>query len=842
MAAPDRLQVLLQQNAVTGIDFVFVHDDQTMLDVYFFQHDAAPQADGIVGALAGDAVLIAMIDGEPGAPNEGPARVPVLTTQWTTIDGRTVLRLTTPTPGGFALYKLRIVHPAIDHYYNDVTFSFKAACVSDLDCEPTEPPCPPAEWVDFPVDYQARDFDGFRRALFDFASQRYPDWKDRLEADVGVMLVEVMSALADELSYFQGRIHREAYLETASQRRSLRHHARLVDYEMHNGLAAAGWLDVTCRAGQSGNLPAGADVWALSDLGKRLAFEVGRGLADVLAGATFTVAAQRNSLPPHIWDEDDICLPLGATALYVKGHQKANLIFDDPPADPTGKWVLLQTTPADPAVPERRWLVRVVAVEETRDLVFAEDISLLRWEEAQQLPFELNLTELAVRANLVPVTAGRTVVNRFVVGADPSALGLPDAAVADLRRAVERSGGQGNATYLFSLTRPLLRPEDAGKPEAQQYLAALTEPAGRELCWLGDDAANAHPELHVAEITFDGVDWVEAATAWQWRRSLVGISSSQPQDRDFTLEDGTWDRVVGYWRGGQEIVHQDYAAADGFTIRFGDGEFGQVPPRGTVFQVTYRLGNGRAGNVPADSITQFSPALTFVEAVTNPLHAENGQDPEEAAEVRKLAPDAFRYLTYRAVRPEDYAEAVERLDWVQRAGATARWTGSWLSLFAAPDPVGAVAVSTRQQEAAQQQLDRFRQAGREAFVVSPRYADIDLDITVCVAPSAYAGEVKAALIATLCGRPGFPPVKGFFAADNFTFGTPLRRAVLEAAIQATAGVRAVDSIQIRRRGFFDWRSFDELTFQVAPDEVIRLENDPLHPARGALHLTMKGGA
>ncbi len=841
MAAPDRLQMLLQQNAVTGIDFVFVHDDQTTLDVFFFRHAADPQAAGIVGAVSGDQVLIAIAGGDASSA-EGPAVMPVLGAQWLTVDNRSVLRLKTPAPGGFALYKLRLDRPTIDRYFNDVTFSFKAACASDLDCEPAEPACPPEEWVDFPVDYQARDFDGFRRALLDFASQRYPDWQDRLEADVGVMLVEVMSALADELSYLQGRIHREAYLETASQRRSLRHHARLVDYEMHNGLTAAGWLDVTCRPGQSGNLPAGADVWALSDRGKRLAFEVGRGLHDVLAGRTFAVSATRNSLAPHIWDEDDFCLPVGAAALYIKGHQKANLTFDDPPEDPTGKWVLLKTTPANPATPERRWLVRVVAVEETRDLVFGEDISLIRWEEAQALPFELNLTELAVRANLAPVTGGRTVANRFVVGVEPVALGLPDAATADLRRAVERVGGQDDIAYRFSLTRPALRPEDAGKVEAQQYLDALAEPAGRELCWLGRAAPNARPEIHLAEVAFDGVNWVEQAPAWQWRRALVGVSSSQAQDRHFTLEDGTWDRVVGYWRSGQEIVHQDYASDDGFTIRFGDGEFGLIPPRGAIFQATYRLGNGRAGNVPADTITHFSPGLAFVESVTNPLPAENGQDPESAADVRKLAPEAFRYLTYRAVRPEDYAEAVERLDWVQRAGAGFRWTGSWLTLFAAPDPVGAVAVSDVQREAAQHQLDRFRQAGREAYVASPRYADLDLEITVCAARSAYASEVKEALLAVLLGQQGARPVTGFFSPDNFTFGTPLRRAALEAVIQATAGVRAVEAIQIRRRGHFDWRPFSELSFPVAPDEVIRLESDPRHPARGSLRLTMKGGA
>ena len=260
--------------------------------------------------------------------------------------------------------------------------------------------------------------------------------------------------------------------------------------------------------------------------------------------------------------------------------------------------------------------------------------------------------------------------------------------------------------------------------------------------------------MHLAEVTFDGVNWVEQTPAWKWRRSLLGVSSSKPSDRHFTLEDGTWDRVVGYWRSGQEIVHLDYASNEGFTIRFGDGEFGMAPAENTIFQVTYRLGNGRAGNVPADTITQFDPTYDFIEAVTNPLAADGGQDPETPTEVRQLAPEAFRSLTYRAVRPEDYAEAAERLPWVQRAGAKLRWTGSWLTLFATPDPLGAVTISAEQRIELTEQLDRFRQAGREAYMAYPRYADLDLEITICVESFAYPGRGQRSRAGRVAGHHG----------------------------------------------------------------------------------------
>ena len=37
MALPDRLEALLAQNDLTGIDFVFVHDDQVQIDVFFLK-------------------------------------------------------------------------------------------------------------------------------------------------------------------------------------------------------------------------------------------------------------------------------------------------------------------------------------------------------------------------------------------------------------------------------------------------------------------------------------------------------------------------------------------------------------------------------------------------------------------------------------------------------------------------------------------------------------------------------------------------------------------------------------------------------------------------------------
>jgi predicted phage baseplate assembly protein len=293
----------------------------------------------------------------------------------------------------------------------------------------------------------------------------------------------------------------------------------------------------------------------------------------------------------------------------------------------------------------------------------------------------------------------------------------------------------------------------------------------------------------------------------------------------------------------QQFVHYDYASGDGTTIRFGNGEFGEAPARGQLFRAVYRLGNGLNDNVAADSLTGFDATLLpDVISVTNSFDVLNALPPETLDNARHVAPEAFRVVRYNAVIEEDYADAVEELDWVQKAGAAFRWTGSWLTLFATPDPVDSYTISPAQSIDLEQQLDRYRLAGREAYGMDPIYANLVLDICVCVAPTSYIGDVEAAVMEALFGTSGDLPKLGFFSPDNWTFGMPLDRASLEAAIQAVPGVRAVEEIYIERRGWFETRLFSELVYTVAANEIVCVDNDPNFPERGALKLSMEGGA
>ena len=78
-----------------------------------------------------------------------------------------------------------------------------------------------------------------------------PQWTERNEADIGMMLLELFAATADSLSYMQDRVANEAFLTSASQRRSVAGHLALIGYELDPGESAGTWLFFEVNSEQS---------------------------------------------------------------------------------------------------------------------------------------------------------------------------------------------------------------------------------------------------------------------------------------------------------------------------------------------------------------------------------------------------------------------------------------------------------------------------------------------------------------------------------------------------------------------------------------------------------------
>jgi predicted phage baseplate assembly protein len=347
-------------------------------------------------------------------------------------------------------------------------------------------------------------------------------------------------------------------------------------------------------------------------------------------------------------------------------------------------------------------------------------------------------------------------------------------------------------------------------------------------------ATSVRPELVLCEISPDGASGTKQP--WQYVRWLLDAG---PAQQVFTLTPEQYSPVLT--SGGATWL--DYDGDGGTTIRFGGGGFGGVPLPGTTFEVLYRVGGGTVGNVPADTIVSVVPGQSqgaLVEACTNPFAATGGADGETNIQVRDRAPQRFRAELLRAVQPRDYEAAAQSLSWVQQAGTTFRWTGSWLTVLTSADPVGSEQPSVAEFESLTALLDRRRLAGYESHVVGPRYFSLDLFIEVVGLPAAFASDVERAVLTRLA--PGTLPdgTTGFFDHSQWGFGEPLESSALLAAIQSCAGVQGVSSLRCRRRGVDVSLVPLSETLLVAPDQIIRVDNDLSRPEAGSLRVTVLG--
>jgi hypothetical protein len=793
-ASRDRLSALLNQSTFNGIDFVeIITNDQKTLRVHFLNTVRMQGTVTAVTITGGEAVPTVAVNPIDNA------------TDWSSdANGRPLLTLTVPASGDFSFYTLTLTSTVLDAYFDRVSFSFKAKCPSDLDCESPPLECPALASAAPPIDYLAKDFLSFRKALSDFSALRYPEWQERAEADFGMMFMEALSGLADDLSYTQDRIAGEATLDTATQRRSLVRHARLVDYEPRPAVASSVILqfDVSTPKNAPTEIPSGLLVSAQIPEAAPIYFETGT-LIDPSTGALNQASYPANPLwnskpgvQPYWWDDSQRCLEAGATEMWVLNHDLGFIL---------GQSLLLDTVFLDPTKPPVREIVTIARFDEQSDPLIASPppTPVTHIVFNAPLQFDHDLTQTTLAGNLMPATQGRQASETFAI---PN---TPPAANPQMPLAIVRTG-----------------PNDAPGDPSLQYLYTLQN---APLTWLpqSDPAAAPLPELLLGQGSTDQAPWT-------WRRTLI---DAEPFENSFTIDPAKFSPTA---RDFDSAPIQDYDGDSGGTIRFGDGVFGGIPAPGDVLRVTYRVGAGASGNVADGSITKIEPPGPDW-TVTNPFAASGGADEETDQRVRRLAPQAFRVVQYRAVRPEDYVAAAETLPWVLRAGSVFRWTGSWLTVFTTADPRGSETIPVAEHIELIDMLNRYRMVGYESYAPAPRYVSLDLYIHVCARPDAFRGDVEEAILKALSSRKFADGTTGYFYTDRFSFGTPLERSELEAVVQAAGGVAGVTSIEYRRRGVTPVPVEMGDTVSVGPDQIIRVDNDPSRPERGSLHVEVDGG-
>lgn len=756
--------------------------------------------------------------------------------------------------GDFSTYTLRIITdkknsdppPGFDPILSSIEFSFKVLCPKDFDCKP-EHECPPEILFQPEINYLAKDYASFRQLMLDRMAVLMPQWKERNPADLGIAMVELLAYAGDYLSYRQDAAATEAYLGTARKRISVRRHARLVDYFMHEGCNARTWLHIDVVPGIQG-------VWLKQKSGEQIATQLltktTRQLPEAfrfnsphyeqaLTEGTLVFEPMHdlelydvhNEMKFYTWGDQECCLPKGATSATLKGDLSTLkpdqvLIFKEVKGPQTG-----EPSDADPA---RRHAVRLTEVVLTTDPLFLEEdvlsppgspptlgirVTKIKWHPLDALPFPICVSSK----------------NGTLYYGDVS-VALGNNVLADHGRTISDT------------TQSSLRPDTVG----DSTLSTISE--GKSFC----DHTPPVPVLPKYNPTLPYGPLTHAApyTATHTRVSAAEAMTWSMRDTApsiFLTEKGIGER----WTPVRDLLNSVSSAkefvveieSDAVThLRFGDDILGMHPISGTTFLATYRIGNGTTGNVGRDSIVHLvsdNPDLTGgtkkILAVTNPLPATGGMEPEPIELVKQKAPSAFR-TQERAVTRQDYEEVSRRaLRSIQRAACTFRWTGSWRTAFITVDRLNGEAVDDAFENDLRRRIEPYRMAGQDIEVNGPEYVSLEVEMTICVKPDYFASDVKEALLKVFSNRVLPDGRLGVFHPDNFSFGQTVYLSPLYAEAQAVPGVASVQITQFKRQGDTNNESVDTGKLLLSKLEIARLDNDPNFADHGILTFIMKGG-
>ncbi len=794
-----------------------------------------------------------------------PASPPLMDLEPAPLPGESVLLVEVAEPGDFSTYTLRLVAEddrdkpdprppeGFDPILSAVDFSFKVACPGDFDCQ-ARSTCVPETFNEPEIPYLAKDYATFRQLMLDRLAVVTPLWKQRLPADLGVALVELLAYVADYLSYRQDAVATEAYLRTARRRTSIRRHARLVDYRMHEGCNARVWVHLKVRSNIA-TLPlrvesssqrtrfftrtvaaeAGATaVLKLGDAAWDAALDQGPEVFEPLH--EITLHADHNELRFHTWGDRKCCLPKGAVrATLASSHPHLQpgdvLILEEIKGPETG-----QAADADPTRRHAVRLVRVVASvdplgDETASPPGPLPVTEIEWHEEDALPFPFCIstaTEADISValgNIVLADHGLTIEGEklpAVADANPALNKVPTTSCGHCETVETEPTPPRYRPRLQSLARGRAvenRPLTYAPPfawDAPPYMAG--QPPTSATALLKVSASDALPQVTLTENGKGDV--------WEPVWDLLG---SGPEKREFVVE-----------------KENDGSAY----VRFGDDQCGSRPASGAQLTARYRVGIGLRGNVGAGAICGIAgadPALVsdslnpVIEHVTNSMPAGGGTEPESLEQVRQNAPAAFR-TQQRAVTLDDYAAMARRCDpELQSAAAVSRWTGSWHTVFLTVDRLAGKVPDAAYQEALKIGLEEYRMAGQDLEICAPWPVPLELEMMVCVKPDYCRNEVRTALLERFSNRVLADGSKGVFHPDNFTLGQTVYLSPFYEAAQNIAGVASVDISCFQRQDHPSDQPRQDGKLDLDRLEVARLDNDPNYPERGRFVLTLQGG-
>jgi len=313
------------------------------------------------------------------------------------------------------------------------------------------------------------------------------------------------------------------------------------------------------------------------------------------------------------------------------------------------------------------------------------------------------------------------------------------------------------ATHTPLLAGQVVEVREPEQPSAEEYaLLAADE---------GPDAVSVTPAL-------DG----RASEVWVRWHETPDFYGSQPRSRHYTL-----DRQTG-------------------ELRFGDGLFGLIPPRGRVnIRLTrYQTGGGLAGNRPAGNITQLKTTVPLVDRVTNLEPASGGAEQEQLEAVLRRGPRTLRHGG-RAVAVADFEDlallASPDVALVHGIPALGPQDAGAIQLIVVPRSAAARPVPSLELLARVQAYVEARMlATAELRVQGPDWLQVSISAEVVPTSFEHANDVQTAVLARLASF--LHPLTGGLDGQGWAFGRKPYRSDLFALVERTPGVSHVRRLQV----------------------------------------------
>jgi hypothetical protein len=694
-----------------------------------------------------------------------------------------VLVLVVKPIGDYSVYTLTVQQNFFDPILSDVDFRFRPGCFGS-DCAPRSNNLPaPAEP---PIDYLAKDYASFQHTLISAMMQRVPNWQAVSEADLDQVLIDLVAAAGDELSDYQDRVMSEAYLLYARKRVSLRRHASLMDYYIHEGNQATTTLAIDTQDAGTYVLPVPCRAWSGPDPALANA-------AVFVSTAGQTIHGILSRISMYTWSDVIPALPAGATSADLSFSSAAD-------ANKVAGWI--QTGTLSRLLIEE-WLNPSTGLATDRDPQKRQILHLTNQATVLQDPFTL---AWVVRVNWQEqdqLTANYC----FVVQCSSGTVRDVSMFHGNLIDMVQ--GLPATAVY-YAPGTPL--------PDTSSFYYE-TYTSGTTICKLPNlpvlwqkTSPGGYDEPHstvVAQVTpsVGSPNWVE-------QHDLVHSTGNDPH---YVVE-----------------IDENLRAL----VRFGDGTNGELLPENAVVTCTWLSGYGPDGNVGADSLTHFdNPAPAGL--CWNPFDITDGLAPEPPATIIRRVPEAYLYLQQRAVTLADYVTCAEEVPGVQAAFASYAWTGSWRTVRVCVEPQGSFTLSNTLRAAVEQRLEALHLIGEDLEIRAPEFVPLKISVSLCVSPDFWIEQVSPVVVQAFSDGYTADGAIAFFNPSRWTFGQPLYTSQIEGVLRQIEGVEHVISIQIQQ-WWRPWIQSSEV-MTVDPNQIIEVRSDPSEIEFGWVDFNFEGG-